>query len=537
LAWLGLAIVMLLITGIAGAVSRYAALLATDELEVSTSKLILDQAAQLDLEFYEDADNQDILSRATRKPGSNCLSFLQRFIRICSSAFQLVALLGVLLYIEPWLTWLLALVGVPYLLFQSWLTDARYVIDRSKTRVRRWGNYYRSRLLSPRAVASTRLLGLAPLLYRRYESSVRDVLFAMQKTYRIELIGGIVIMVAFLATFSLTVGVQGWRVLEETMVVGEFVAYWMAAWKFRESLGGLVGSLSGQLQSSLTVGYLIEFLQVKPKIQNSGTTVPADCAGEIVFEDVTFRYPGCDWAALKDVNLRIAPGEVVALVGPNGAGKSTLVKLIARLYDVSEGAVRVDGTDVRELDSGFLHKHLTYAFQKVVRFEATVADNLAFGDWENLIDNPEGIRAVAEKTGTDALIDSLPQGYDTMLGRVFGEHQLSGGQWRRLSIARSLARPASIVVMDEPMASLDIYTELALYTQVRELVKGRTTILISHRLAAVNLADRVFYIDEGRIVESGSHQELVTNNGPYANLWRKYIESTSSLAAPPPEDP
>ena len=230
------------------------------------------------------------------------------------------------------------------------------------------------------------------------------------------------------------------------------------------------------------------------------------------------KYYGSKPAA-KDITFEVQKGEVFGLLGTNGAGKSTIVKLLARLYLADAGAVKLDGYSVDQLSDKLLYSKMAFAMQSFGRYEATVAENIAFGNWENLISDPEAIREVAKRIGLDSMIQQLPDGYDTRLGRMFGDVTLSGGQWQSLAIARAMASDAQLVVLDEPTANLDPHKEYEMFCRFCELIRGKTALIISHRFSTVRMADRILVIDEGQIAESGTHDQLLAIRGIYSQMY------------------
>jgi ATP-binding cassette subfamily B protein len=290
----------------------------------------------------------------------------------------------------------------------------------------------------------------------------------------------------------------------------------------RQALGGIAFG-GGQLyESALFVADYEAFLEVGGRARSaSGGWAPGVAAApsQVTVEGVGFTYPGARRAALHGVDLGIRAGEVVALVGENGSGKTTLAKLLAGLYRPTEGRVCWDGVDLGTLDPAGVRRQVAVVFQDFERYALTAYENVAFGDVTRLGDAP-GVRTAAERADADAVVARLPQGWQTPLGRVFDEGaDLSVGQWQRIALARAFFRDAPLVILDEPSAALDARAEHALFTRIRELYAGRTVVLISHRFSTVRTADRILVLHRGRVLESGTHDELMRLGGRYAELF------------------
>jgi len=245
----------------------------------------------------------------------------------------------------------------------------------------------------------------------------------------------------------------------------------------------------------------------------------AQAKGEIAFRNVSFAYPGSEKLALSNVSFDIQPGETVAVVGKNGAGKTTLAKLLARFYDPDVGSICFDGMDLRAYALDSLYRHIAPVFQKPVHYEATLSENIAYGNSGALLHEPEQIVRIGQSAGIAPIAEQLPHGYETSLGRRFGAYDLSEGQWQQIALARALARDATLLILDEPTANVDAAAEHQLFQRFRRLAQGKTTILISHRFSTVQMADRIIVLDQGKVVEVGSHQELIAREGYYAALY------------------
>ncbi|PLX72289.1 MAG: hypothetical protein C0615_12520 [Desulfuromonas sp.] len=526
LGWLGIVIVLLTLEFILAEVRNFNRYRLADETSVGLQKELYSHAANMDVVFFEQSSALNKLFRAGSSGGGNgAFGPAQTALSSLSGCVQIVSLFGLMAYLQPLLAVLLFVAGIPLLFIRSLSAVEKYNLEIKTTQKKRLSRYFTTLLTDAESTSAAKILGLAGELIERFETNSRSIILE-----KIQILKKVSVRLVIAALFYLCVLVSGvvWLTYQFSlgaMEAGAMVAFMMATLRTLRSMTNVSNSLASGADAAFLIVPLIEFLDEKPRQILEGGVSPGKIRGEIVLEDVSFVYPETSKQVISNLSLKISPGEKVAIVGNNGAGKSTLSKLISRLYDIEQGKIIIDGVDSRDLSLRWLHDHIAMVFQKPIQFEATVYENIAFGNWEELHDKPETVKDLAAKVGLLNFIEKLPHGFDTHLGKMFGEVTLSGGQWQLLSVARAMAREDAILILDEPTSNLDMNAEASMFRAIREYAKDRTVLFVSHRFSTVNEADRILVLDEGQLVEDGTHEQLMKINGYYAAMVKHQKES------------
>lgn len=517
--WLLVGFVMTVGTVVAGSATRYLARRFEIDLHYRLRLDILRHNDAMASVRFEDPQFHDALRRAQERPEAHVSRCLSCTLDLLTKGIQVLSLMAILFVIEPVLVLLLVPVGIPYLLFQWRLSRRQFEEVDARVEKQRWIGYHTGVLSSAEQAAEIKLLGLAPLFLERCRVLMAEFRDLLAKYQYFEFLGNLAFALLSVIAIYLAMSRAAFSIVDGRLTIGDLAIYGSAAAQLRGLVESSIALIANLRWDILHIGNVRAFLALPPDGRRRAATQRMPLRGGIAFREVTFTYPGAVKPTLSNLSFTIEPGETVALVGDNGAGKTTIAKLIACLYDPTDGAVLFDGVDARDLDVGHLRRQVTCLFQHYGRYVASAADNIAFGDWERLLGDAARIETAARVGGVHDLISAMPQGYQTLLGRAFGQYEPSGGQWQQLAIARAIARDARILILDEPTANLDIDTEYRLFLRYRALAEGRTMLLISHRFSTVRMADRILVLDAGQVVESGSHGELMRLNGRYAALY------------------
>ena len=517
--WLVVAFALGLAEGLSWFAQRYVSRRMADELQLHVSTDMMQHATTLDLAFFESPTNRDLIERARANSGERVAKLVTDSQNTVTMALQAASLLAVLIVIEPLVLAVVPPFAIPFALFQWKLARQRYDEQYARVTKQRWTDYYSGLVTGPYAVPETRLLGLGPLLVDRYRRMMAEFRDRDRRLHKRNLSGSSFATLLISIALYLLLARVAFSAATGTATIGDLAIFMGAAGRLRMALDNSIRSVFSAFEQTLHLANLEAFMAARPTLHNGSADVAPSRGAAIRIEDVGFTYPGSTVPVLADVSLEIRAGETIAIVGENGAGKSTLVKLLARLYDPDQGRILLDDTDLRDFAFDALHSRVSFVFQTFGRYEGTAAENIALGNWRELLDQPDRLAEVAKQAQIDALIESLPNGYDTLLGRLFGEATLSGGEWQQLAVARAFARDAFLLVLDEPTANLDARAEFEVFKRFKSLAQGRTTILISHRFSTIAMADRIVVLAEGKVAELGTYEELMACGGAYAALF------------------
>src|ERR1700729_122093 len=488
---------------------------------------VMDQASKLDLTTYEDPVFYDRLERA-RVQATDRLAMIQQMGRLLQQSLTTLIWTGILLWYSPWLVLLLALGVLPTFLGETHFAFLGYAKNFRQTPAKRQMDYLRQVAGSREGAKELKLFNLSDYLTNRFTKLSQNIYEENVALSRKKLLaGGLLGVIATLGYYGAYAFVI-WRAVTGGFdSIGTFYYLTNAIIQASSNLQQVFSTASGIADQALFLTDLLAFFEMKPTVVSKpdGLSMPRPIRRGFEFRNVSFAYPGTTRRVLSNFNFTLSPGERIALIGENGQGKTTVVKLITRLYDPTEGQILLDGIDLRDYKLEDLHHEIGVIFQDFMRYEMTARENISVGRVEGEHSEAE-IESAAHKSLAESVIAKLPAGYDQMLGRRFESGvELSGGEWQRVALARAYLRDAQLLVLDEPTAALDARSELEVFERFAELTMGKMALLISHRFSTVRMADRIVVLEGGKLVEEGTHPQLMALGGRYASMFEMQAAS------------
>jgi ATP-binding cassette subfamily B protein len=493
-------------------------------------QLIHEKATTVDLAFFESSRFHDKLERARHEASSRSLAVLESCGSILQSSITLVAMAAVVTTYGWWLPIFLLVSTLPALYVVLRYEQRYHKWWKERTPDRRWIQYYDYMLTDSYTAAEVRTFGLGPSFknsYKKFRDRLRDERLGHMRRQNVGKFGANLFALFMLGIVMLW---MVWRVSSGTATLGDLALFYQAANNGQDLIRNVLSSAGRLISNSIFLESLYSFLDMSAIIPRAEKPkqIPEKVVKGLEFDNVSFRYPESERNALSHFNLFVPAGRTVAIVGANGAGKSTLIKLICRFFDPQQGSVKIDGVDIRDYKVEDLWKLVTVLFQFPLNYHASASESIALGDVDSSPSH-ERIEQAAKDAGAHEIIERLPKGYDTLLGKYFADGvQLSGGEYQRVAMARAYLRQSQIILLDEPTSFMDSWSEADWFDRFRSMATGRTGIIITHRFTIAMRADIIFVMDDGQIVESGSHHSLLEQDGMYAKSWKEQMEVANS---------
>lgn len=514
----------ILLRELIGDTQNYVKAVLADKTQDFMYNLIHEKTISLDMQYYESTSYFDKLQRAASESVSRPLSLLQSLNNLLESVITLAAMVSVLFILSWWIPLVLLIGTIPALIVALRTTRIRQKWRLENTFSRRRLNYYRQILIDDKAVPELRIFDLGVFFKKRYSALRKKLREESLKLLRRGLFKKVGASVVGLFSLALMLIWMVWSAFNGALDLGEIVMFWQAMNQGRSLVRKMFLGFDSLYNDLIFLDDLFSFLELEPQVVDpvQPIKVPHGLTNGIELQNITFKYPESNLTALDNYSLAIPAGKIVAIVGENGAGKSTLIKLLCRFYDPQQGAITWDGVDIKDMEQADLRRRITVLFQQPLSYFESAEDNIRFGDLSNHPTQLEVVDA-AKASGALEFINKLPDGFETVLGKRFGNAELSVGEWQRVALARAFIRDAALVILDEPTSAMDSWAEAEWMARFRDLVKNRTAVIITHRFTTAMKADIIHVMVDGKTIESGTHEELVASNGHYAKSWRQQM--------------
>lgn len=518
---MGLRVFTYFLQGSAFSAQRLFERLLWTKIPIDLNQIVFEKISNLDIYYFENDEFRNLLEKVRESVGYRPQRLIDNLLFSFQSALQLAIAFFALIHLNVFFMVLILIVSIPEFITQTYRSKIAWGIWDTESPLRKRFGYLANLLQHHKEIKEIKLFNLAS----KFLHEVRDLQYTfynnnkniVKKTFYSDMIFNSLSALVF-------IGIEIYIIMEalaKRVTVGDIAFYTGVVTNFQNGLGGLLRNVNEVFDSSLYVKSIFEVLDAEPVVVQKDNAIKLSITKPpvIEFKNVDFAYPGTETKILNNFSIKIEPGEKIAFVGENGAGKSTIIKLLARFYDVTKGEILIDGVNLKDIDLKSWYEYIGILMQDFNKYEDIVRDNIYYGKVSQPISIKEVISA-SSLAGAHGMVVKFEKGYEQMLGRMFeGGLELSGGQWQKVALARAFFRNAPVLVLDEPTASIDAKAESEIFNKVEKLSKDKTVIIISHRFSTVRNADKIYVVDNGKIIESGTHQELIKINGQYATLF------------------